>query len=195
MSSEVTVSEHRGMPIKRLLATAICALSLGACTPPGYYAATPDKKPATPQAAQVAAADPKAAPCDPTCQWNAARAWAAAVEQQQVDAYLHAIADARWQRQIDPRLVCIRKGESGNGGGDPWPYIRGYQAKNPSSSASGAYQMLDNTARNLANAAGHGEVAGIAARWWPWYVQDEVALWALNHPQFAGQPWRGTALC
>lgn len=55
--------------------------------------------------------------------------------------------------------------------------------------------MLDNTARNLANAAGHGEVAGIAARWWPWYVQDEVAEWALNHPKFAGNPWRGTAFC
>lgn len=176
---------------------------LSACVPPGYYKAktvlNTDGKhaviPDGPSAEAQAKADPKLQPCDEWCQWHASLAWAWAVEEVQKAQFYAVIANQRAERQQDWRLVCIRKGESGNGGGDPWPYIRGYQAKNPSSSASGAYQMLDNTARNLANASGHPEVAGIPARYWPWYIQDEVAQWALNHPNYAGHPWTGTAFC
>ena len=48
--------------------------------------------------------------------------------------------------QNHPFLTCVRAHESDRG---PAPHINGYAAKNPSSSASGAYQFLDSTWRNV----------------------------------------------
>lgn len=72
--------------------------------------------------------------------------------------------------QLDPFLTCVRHHESDRG---PWPHIQGYQAQNPISSASGAYQFLDSTWRNASAAAG---LTGWGrAKEAPWWVQDRVA--------------------
>ena len=73
--------------------------------------------------------------------------------------------------QRHPFLTCVRHHESDRGA---YPHANGYGAKNPCSSASGAYQFLDSTWRNVSARAGHGGYS--SARQAPWYVQDEVAL-------------------
>ena len=66
-----------------------------------------------------------------------------------------------------PFLRCVRAHESDTAGG--------YRAQNPTSTASGAYQFLDSTWRNVAPKAGHpGWSRAIHA---PPRVQDHVALW------------------
>jgi Transglycosylase-like domain len=75
-------------------------------------------------------------------------------------------------------LACVRNHESG---GD-------YTAKNPASTASGAYQFLDSTWRTVSAAAGHGGYP--TARSAPPAVQDAVAIHTL---QTVGKsPWNGT---
>ena len=76
-------------------------------------------------------------------------------------------------------LACVRHHESDTAGG--------YQAENPTSTASGAYQFLDSTWRNVSAAAGHP--SGHAAYAPPW-VQDAVAVWVLEH--IGRSPWNGT---
>lgn len=170
-------------------------LLFAACTPPGYYAARPDRTPATPEAAASLSADPTLRPCDDRCRWDAAVAFSAIVEAARVDTYLHAVADARTARQQDPRLVCIRKGESGNGGGDPWPYIRGYGLAT-GNGYYGAYQYNPTTWRNIARMAGRPDLSGISANQAAWFDQDEVTLWALEHrAQVGHNPWTGTRFC
>lgn len=98
-----------------------------------------------------------------------------------------------WQRitseraalQEHPFLVCVRHHESDR---SDWPYVDGYQAKNPDSSASGAYQFLDSTWRNVSRDAGYpGYSRAMDA---PDWVQDAVAIWTYN--THGDSPWYGT---
>jgi len=73
--------------------------------------------------------------------------------------------------QNDPFLTCVRHHESDRGAA---PYINGYGAENPSSSASGAYQFIDSTWRTVSARAGQAGYARAAQA--PWYVQDAVAM-------------------
>lgn len=87
--------------------------------------------------------------------------------------------------QLNPVLTCIRRHESDRGA---YPHTNGYAAKNPRSTASGAYQFLNSTWRNVSVAAGHPGYA--SARQAPWYVQDAVAYWVIRNQGTA--PWRGS---
>ncbi len=79
-----------------------------------------------------------------------------------------------------PFLRCVRAHESDTMGG--------YRAQNPRSTASGAYQFLDSTWRNVAPKAGHpGWSRAIHA---PPRVQDHVALWLYNNG--GRSAWNGT---
>lgn len=81
---------------------------------------------------------------------------------------------------VHPTLICIRAHESDTAGG--------YQAQNPHSSASGAYQYIDSTWRNVSRMAGHpGYARAIHA---PPHVQDEVAWWHINH--LGTSAWAGS---
>ena len=100
---------------------------------------------------------------------------------------------AIWQRitserasiQEHPFLVCVRHHESDR---SDYPFINGYQAKNSRSSASGAYQFLDSTWRNVSRDAGHpGYGRAMDA---PDWVQDEVALWTYHNQ--GDSAWNGT---
>jgi muramidase (phage lysozyme) len=88
-------------------------------------------------------------------------------------------------RQLHPFLTCVRRHESDRG---PHPHVNGYRAQNPQSTASGAYQFLDSTWRNVSVRAGYAGYARAVHA--PWYVQDAVALWA--HESVPGDPWAGT---
>lgn len=79
-----------------------------------------------------------------------------------------------------PFLRCVRAHESDTAGG--------YRAQNPRSTASGAYQFLDSTWRNVAPKAGFpGYSRAIHA---PPRVQDHVALWLYNNG--GRSAWAGT---
>lgn len=79
-----------------------------------------------------------------------------------------------------PFLVCVRASESAEAGL--------YLAQNPRSTASGAYQFLDSTWRNVALKAGFpGYARAIHA---PPKVQDHVALWLYNNG--GRSAWNGT---
>jgi hypothetical protein len=84
--------------------------------------------------------------------------------------------DAAHPFQAHPWATCIRHVESDRG---PAPHVNGYHEKNPRSTASGAYQFLDSTWRNVSAAAGHGGTAS-ARDASPW-VQDAVAEYAYHH--------------
>lgn len=77
-------------------------------------------------------------------------------------------------------MRCIRAHESDTAGG--------YRAENPVSTASGAYQFVDGTWRELARRAGL-DVPPRASQAPP-RLQDAVARWALEHGY--GSAWRGT---
>lgn len=87
--------------------------------------------------------------------------------------------------RMHPFLTCVRHHESDRG---PWPHTNGYTAQNPSSSASGAYQFLDSTWRNVAGRAGHPGYARASHA--PPGVQDAVALWLYNNG--GRSAWNGT---
>ena len=78
-----------------------------------------------------------------------------------------------------PTLACIRHNESR---GD-------YTAKNPRSTASGAYQFLDGTWRTIAGEMGVTEYP--TARHAPEFVQDAVAYYALVGPGRYRSHWTG----
>ena len=80
--------------------------------------------------------------------------------------------------QAHPFLTCVRAHESGGN----------YQAQNPTSSASGAYQFLDSTWRTASSRAGHPGFGSAAAA--PWYIQDAVALHMYNNG--GRSAWNGT---
>ncbi|HPU37995.1 MAG TPA: transglycosylase family protein [Microthrixaceae bacterium] len=90
-----------------------------------------------------------------------------------------AVIDAeRRAVQAHPFLSCVRAHESkGN-----------YAVQNPRSTASGAYQFLDSTWRNVSASAGHGGYARASQA--PWWVQDAVALWLVNSG--GRSAWNGT---
>lgn len=86
---------------------------------------------------------------------------------------------------LHPFLVCVRRHESDRG---PYPHATGYTAQNPTSSASGAYQFIDSTWRNVSGRAGHGGYS--RAKHAPPWVQDAVALWTFNN--IGRSPWAGS---
>lgn len=107
-------------------------------------------------------------------------------EKARILAQISAAVDAnRREVQLNPVLTCIRRHESDRGA---YPHTNGYAAKNPRSTASGAYQFLNSTWRNVSAAAGHPGYA--TARQAPWYVQDAVAYWVIIHQ--GTSPWRGS---
>jgi len=95
-----------------------------------------------------------------------------------VEQVLAAIEAERRAIQRHPFLTCVRSHESGGN----------YQAQNPRSSASGAYQFLDSTWRNASARAGHAGYGSAAAA--PWWVQDAVALHMVNNG--GRSAWNGT---
>ena len=78
----------------------------------------------------------------------------------------------------DGFLACVRAHESGGN----------YQAKNPNSTASGAYQFLNSTWRTMSARAGHGGYP--TARSAPPWVQDAVAIYTVNSGWRSA--WNGT---
>lgn len=115
------------------------------------------------------------------------------ISQAEVDfhkaAIVHRANEALEQRrravQRHPFLTCVRHHESDRGA---YPHINGYGARNPRSTASGAYQFLNSTWRNVSGRAGHPGYARAADA--PWYVQDAVALWLYNNG--GRSAWAGT---
>ena len=75
-------------------------------------------------------------------------------------------------------LACVRRHESGGN----------YQAQNPTSTASGAYQYLRSTWRTMSARAGHGGYP--TARSAPPWVQDAVAVYTVNSGWASA--WNGT---
>lgn len=97
-----------------------------------------------------------------------------------------AVEAERRHVQLHPFLTCVRRHESDRGGA--YPYTGGYAAQNPTSTASGAYQFLDSTWRNVSVRAGYpGYARAVLA---PWYVQDAVALWLYRNG--GRSAWAGT---
>lgn len=96
-----------------------------------------------------------------------------------------AISAQRREVQLDPTLTCIRHHESDR---DAYPHTGGYAAKNPRSTASGAYQFLNGTWRNVSAEAGFPGFS--EARQAPWWVQDAVAKWVIANQ--GTSPWRGS---
>ncbi len=97
-----------------------------------------------------------------------------------LEKWVAAVEAHRREVQAHPFLVCVRAHESDRAGG--------YTAQNPYSTASGAYQFLDSTWRNVSAKAGHpGYSRALLA---PWWVQDAVAMWVLNN--VGRSPWAGT---
>ena len=112
----------------------------------------------------------------------------AEVDRHKSDLIHQAIAQVEQHRRAVQRhgfLTCVRRHESDRGA---YPHINGYGAQNPSSSASGAYQFLDSTWRNVSARSGHGGYARASHA--PWYVQDAVALWMYNNG--GRSAWAGT---
>ena len=95
-----------------------------------------------------------------------------------ISQIVQAIDAERRAVQAHPFLSCVRAHESK---GD-------YTAQNPRSSASGAYQFLDSTWRNVSVSSGHGGYARASQA--PWWVQDAVALWLVNSG--GRSAWNGT---
>lgn len=91
---------------------------------------------------------------------------------------------ASWP-SLHPFLTCVRHHESDRGS---YPHDDGYHAQNPYSSASGAYQFIDSTWRNVSGRAGHGGYPTAASA--PPHVQDAVALWLYNNG--GKSAWNGT---
>lgn len=100
-------------------------------------------------------------------------------------AAVHAAQQAQAGPSLHPFLVCVRHHESDRG---PYPHANGYRAENPVSSASGAYQYLSSTWRNVSASAGYPGYPTAASA--PMQVQDAVALWHLNN--LGKSAWNGT---
>lgn len=103
-----------------------------------------------------------------------------------VAAVTQAVEQQRREVQQHSFLTCVRRHESDRTGA--WPHTGGYNAQNPVSSASGAYQFIDSTWRKVSVRAGHPGYA--KAKHAPWYVQDAVALHLVNSG--GKSAWAGT---
>ena len=90
----------------------------------------------------------------------------------------NAIESHRRSVQAHPFLSCVRARESKGS----------YTAQNPRSTASGAYQFLDSTWRNVSVRSGNPGYSRAAHA--PWYIQDAVALWLVNNG--GRSAWNGT---
>lgn len=101
-------------------------------------------------------------------------------EQAAVKAHLQAQAEPVEQTHTAPGgfLACVRRHESGGN----------YQAQNPTSTASGAYQFLNSTWRTLSARAGYGGYSTAASA--PPYIQDAVAVFTVNSGWRSA--WNGT---
>ena len=102
-------------------------------------------------------------------------------EQAAVKAHLQAQAVAAATPVHTPPggfLACVRRHESGGN----------YQAQNPTSTASGAYQYLRSTWLTMSARAGHGGYP--TARSAPPWVQDAVAIYTVNSGWASA--WNGT---
>ena len=99
-------------------------------------------------------------------------------EQGAVTAHLQASAAPPAHNPPAGFLACVRRHESGGN----------YQAKNPTSTASGAYQFLDSTWRTMSARAGHSGYG--SARHAPPAVQDAVAIYTVNSGWRSA--WNGT---
>jgi hypothetical protein len=101
-------------------------------------------------------------------------------EQAAVKAHLQAQAKPVEQAHNPPGgfLACVRRHESGGS----------YTAKNPNSTASGAYQFLDSTWRTMSARAGHSGWG--SARHAPPHVQDAVAIYTVDSGWRSA--WNGT---
>lgn len=91
-----------------------------------------------------------------------------------------AVADVPAHNAPGGFLACVRRRESGGN----------YSAENPTSTASGAYQFLDSSWRNLSARAGYGNYGGHAA-YAPAWVQDAVAVWTVEN--IGRSPWASTS--
>lgn len=87
-------------------------------------------------------------------------------------------ADAASSTQASSTLAAIKQCESGGN----------YQAQNPVSTASGAYQMLDTTWRSLHASKGYAK-----AKYAPKAVQDAAAVELYN--QMGTSPWASSSHC
>lgn len=86
---------------------------------------------------------------------------------------------------LHPFLTCVRRHESDRG---PYPHTNGYQAQNPRSSASGAYQFINGTWQTMSARAGYpGYSRAMHA---PVHVQDAVALYTYRTQ--GASPWAGS---
>ena len=101
-------------------------------------------------------------------------------EQAAVTAHLQAQAEPEPPAHNPPSgfLACVRRHESGGN----------YQAENPVSTASGAYQFLDSTWRTMSARAGHSGWGHAASA--PPAVQDAVAEYTVNSGWASA--WNGT---
>ena len=99
-------------------------------------------------------------------------------EQAAVKAHLQTSAAPPAHTPPGGFLACVRRHESGGN----------YQAKNPVSTASGAYQFLDSTWRTMSARAGHSGYG--SARHAPPAVQDAVAIYTVNSGWRSA--WNGT---
>jgi hypothetical protein len=101
-------------------------------------------------------------------------------EQAAVTAHLQAQAEPEPPAHNPPSgfLACVRRHESGGN----------YQAENPVSTASGAYQFLDSTWRTMSARAGHSGWGHAASA--PPAVQDAVAQYTVNSGWSSA--WNGT---
>ena len=110
------------------------------------------------------------------------------IQQHQAAAAARAAARAQGP-SLHPFLVCVRRHESDRGS---YPHARGYQAQNPRSTASGAYQYLRSTWANVSRMAGYPGYA--QAKHAPIHVQDAVTLYVINNPRQTGgrSNWNGT---
>ncbi len=104
------------------------------------------------------------------------------ITQDEVDRQTAVIADVlikvdadRRSVQMHPFLTCVRRHESDR----TYPHTGGYEAQNPYSSASGAYQYIDSTWRSVSVQAGHPGYS--RAKYAPWWVQDAVTLHVFNN--------------
>lgn len=132
-------------------------------------------------------------PTGPVSEWVKDTNRDGTISQSEIDAQrkaivaevLAAVEVSRRQVQRHPVLVCIRHHESDRGA---YPHTNGYAAKNSRSTASGAYQFINGTWRSVSAASGHPGYSTAAQA--PWYVQDAVAMWVINHQ--GRSAWRGS---
>ena len=101
-------------------------------------------------------------------------------EQAAVTAYLQADAVPEPPAHTPPGgfLACVRRHESGGN----------YQAENPTSTASGAYQWLNSSWVSVSRMAGYSGWGHAADA--PPHIQDAVSIWAVNNGYKSA--WNGT---